>query len=130
MYKLLNMEEEPKKLDISDNEAEAEAEAEEEESENERESIKEHSKRISSSLEGDLNIVNHDPRDNIIKELKESNQRLRVKLTEVVEQATSKIHKESDNYEHLQSQVKEYKTKYSNTKREMRNVYQQIDIAK
>ena len=121
------MEEEPKQLSISDNENEAEAE--EEESEDDRESIKEHSKRISSSLEGDLHIVN-DPKDNIIKELKESNQRLRIKLTEVVEQATSKIHKESDNYENLQVQVKEYKTKYSNAKREMRNAYKQIDIAK
>jgi FtsZ-binding cell division protein ZapB len=122
------MEEEPKQLSISDNENEAEAE--EEESEDERESIKEHSKRISSSLEGDLNIVNDDPKDNIIKELKESNQRLRIKLTEVVEQATSKIHKESDNYENLQVRVKEYKTKYNNAKREMRNAYKQIDIAK
>lgn len=89
------MEEEPKKLSVTDNENEMEEEESEEE---DQESQKEESRHVSSPHEDDLNIVSDDPKDKIIIQLKESNQRLREKLEQVVEQATNKIHKESDQF--------------------------------
>ncbi|CAI2380015.1 unnamed protein product [Moneuplotes crassus] len=117
-----------KKLRQSADDQESET-SEAEESEDEEESLHKEPVKEPNGNYDQLNGATLAQKDEIIRKLQDSNTKLRQKLEEVVDRATTKLQKESVQYQKIKSQIEEYKTQYKIKSKELNNVHKKLEIA-